>query len=203
GGNISGVDGYPRRGLARLLTSPPERDFRVLTPAEFHSSSGVARIRVARTGSTTKPASVSFTTRDDTARAGEDYVAQIGTLNFAPFEVSKEVTVPLLARIGIDERRWFNLELSNPSAGYTNIPSTPIAILADLRIATDSLRPRADGSITITLHGTVPGRWYGLESSTGLKNWQWVVDNAATGSTLVFDSFLPKTSPQFFRARWE
>jgi hypothetical protein len=92
----------------------------------------------------------------------------------------------------------------HPSAGYTNIAATPVAILPDLRIATDSLRPRADGSISIMLRGSVPGRWYSLESSTDLKNWQWVAGNAAPGSTLVFDSFLPKTSPQFFRgARWE
>jgi uncharacterized delta-60 repeat protein len=201
GGNIFSVDGFPRRGLARLLTSPPERDFRVVTPAEFHSSSGVARIRVARTGSTTNPASVSFTTRGDTARTGEDYVAQSGTLNFAPFEVSKEVTVPLLPRIRIDERRWFNLKLSNPSAGYTNIPSTPIAILADFRIAIDSSQPRGGGSITMTLHGTVPGRWYSLESSTDLKIWQWIAGAQGAGITVTFDNVPLRASPQFFRAR--
>jgi hypothetical protein len=130
-------------------------------------------------------------------------VRETGTLTFAPLEVSKEVAVPLLAKSGVDARQWFNLELSNPSAGYTNIPSTPIAILADLRIATDSLRPHGDGSITMTLHGTVPGRWYSLETSADLKNWGGITGRNATGSTLVFDSFLPKTSLQLFRVRWE
>jgi hypothetical protein len=156
---------------------------------------------VLRTGPTTNVAAVSFITRDATAKAGDDYLAQSGTLEFAPLEVSKEVLVPLLARTEVDARLFFNLELSNPSAGYTNIASTPIAILADLRIATDSLLPRADGSITITLHGTVPGRWYGLESSNDLKNWEAITGVQAGGSTAAFNSFPPKTSPQFYRAR--
>jgi hypothetical protein len=200
GGNIFSVDGFPRRGLARLFTNPPERDFRVLTPAEFFRSAGIARIRVVRTGPTTNAASVSFATANETASAGVDFVPQSGTLEFAPLEVSKEITVPLLAGTGVSLGLSFNLELSNPSAGYTNIAATPVAILPDLRIATDSLRPSADGAITITLHGTVPGSWYSLETSADLKNWGGITGRNASGSTLVFDSFLPNTSPQFFRA---
>ncbi len=212
GGNISNVDGSPRRGLARLLARPPERDFRVFTPAEFVRS-GVARIRVARTGPTTNAASVSFITRDATARAGMDYAARTGTLEFAPLEVSKEVVVPLLAKSGADARLFFNLELRNPSAGYTNIASTPIGIVPDLRIATDSLRPRADGSVAITLRGTLPRRYYILESSADLKNWYVVAGAQALGAETVFHpvwAFDPTTGgstpppwrgPSFFRAR--
>ena len=95
------VNGFPRRGLARLFTNPPERDFRVFTPAECSRSSVFALVRVVRTGPTTNAASVAFTTRDETAKAGEDYGPQSGTLNFAPLEVSKEVAVPLLAHTPI------------------------------------------------------------------------------------------------------
>ena len=200
-GGVSKVDGFPRRGLVRLLTNPSERDFRVFTPAEFFRSSGLSRIRVGRTGSTANAASVSFTTRDNTARAGADYVPQSGMLSFAPLEVSKEVAVPLLARAGVEACLFFNLELSNPSAGYSTIASTPIAIMPDLQIATDLLRPREDGSIIITLRGAMPGRSYSLETSTDLKNWEWVTGTTATGSTTAFDGFRPKTPPQFFRAR--
>jgi hypothetical protein len=37
-----------------------------------------------RTGPTTNAASVSFTTCDGTAKAGTDYIARRGTLEFAP-----------------------------------------------------------------------------------------------------------------------
>jgi len=69
GSSVTAVDGFPP-SLARLLINPPERDFRVLTPAEFSRSSGLARVRVQRTGPTTNAASVSFSTSDDTAKAG-------------------------------------------------------------------------------------------------------------------------------------
>jgi uncharacterized delta-60 repeat protein len=203
GNTVTSVDGFPYLGLTRLLMYPPERDFRVLTPAQFYSSSGVARVQVLRTGPTTNAASVSFTTRDDTAKAGEDYAPQSGTLNFAPLEVSKEVMVPLAARAGGYRRVSFKLELSNPSTGYTNVASTPIVIVIvpELRIAKGSLRPRGDGSIGITLHGTVPGRWYALESSADLKNWEGITGTYAVGSAVVFDNLPPRPLPQFFRAR--
>ena len=73
---------------------------------------------MVRTGDTTVAGSVDFSTADDTAKAGMDYVSQSGTLNFAPLEVSREITVPLLAKTRICGPPWFNLALSNPSPGY-------------------------------------------------------------------------------------
>jgi hypothetical protein len=153
-----------------------------------------------RTGPTANAASVSFTTSDDTAKAGEDYVPQSGTLNFAPLEVAKEVAVPLLVRTGVEARLFFNL--NNPSAGYTNIASTPI-ILSDLRIAPESLRRRADGSIAITLRGTIPGGHYSLEDSSDLKNWQRVSSAQTFVNTVTFENPTRRVAPQFFRGRTE
>jgi hypothetical protein len=198
-GSFNDVDGFPRRGLARLLTNPPDRDFRVFTPAEFLRSSGVGRVRVVRTGPTTNGASVSFRTSDATAKAGVDYVPQSGTLNFAPLEVCKEVAVSLLTGTGTLARIAFNLELNNPSAGYTTIAATPIIIDPDLWLATKSLR----GSIAVTLYGTIPGIGYSFESSTNLTDWLVVSSDQATGPTVVFKSDVTSSSRRFFRARRE
>jgi hypothetical protein len=201
-GSFSEVDGFPRPGLARLFTNPPERDFRVFTPAEFLRSSGVARVRIVRTGATTNAASVSFTTSDATAKAGVDYVAQTGTLNFAPMEVNKEIAVPLLARAGVDGRFFFNVKLSDPSPGYTNIATTPIAIRIDLQIATESVR-FGGRATAVVLHGTVPGITYSLEHSVDLLNWTERVRALATNTIVLFDTAIPSGSAQFFRARKE
>ena len=152
-------------------------------------------------GATTNAAFVSFTTSDDTAKAGEDYAPLSGMRDFAPLEVSKEVVVPLLAKTAIEDRRSFKLELSNASPGCATIAATPVVILPDLRMAVDSLRPRADGSITLTLHGTLPGLTYCLETSTNLTDWfGWASADAANPSTR-FGPFSSDRFPRFFRAR--
>lgn len=214
-GRISGMDGFPRRGLARFRLDRPGFDFRVMTPSECSRSSGVARIQVVRTGPTTSAASISFATRDATAKAGTDYAPQSGTLSFEPLEVSKEVVVPLLATTPIEQRLTFNLEFSNPSPSYITIPSTPVSIRPDLRIATESLHPRADGSVALTLLGTLPGYAYVLEVSPDLMTWIYTGASQATGPATVFDPVLgydPHSNttvwpvrgiPQFFRARRE
>src|SRR5439155_15341322 len=48
-----------------------------------------AILTVTRTGSAANPFSVDYTTSDGTAIAGQDYVAQNGTLNFASGETNK------------------------------------------------------------------------------------------------------------------
>ena len=85
-----------------------------------------------------------------------------------------------------------------------------------MRIATDSLRPRGDGSVAITLQGTLPGISYWLEISTDLQNWYGTATGGqAPGPTMVFYPVLgfdpvfhylippPWRNPQFFRARRE
>lgn len=187
-GGFRSVDGYPRPGVARLFTNPPERDFRVLTPTECRRSDGVARLRVVRTGPTTHSASVSFGTSDDTAQAGEDYVPRSGTLNFAPLEVSKEIAVPVLPCAGVGSRLSFNLNLSNPSAGYTTIAATSVALIPDLRIAAEPLQPQERRSVVIRARGTWAGHFYQLEDSTDLLIWNVVTNRQAFGNETVFDS---------------
>ena len=193
------VDGFPG-SFVRLLDMPPTNDFRVVRPTEFYRATGLARIRVVRTGATTNAAAVSFRTSDDTAKAGEDYESQSGTLNFAPLEVSKEIMVPLRTRTPVEDRLVvFKLELRNPSAGYSAITATPITIVPVLRIASDLVQVRGN-SVTLTLHGTQPRVRYTLESSTDLKNWQWIAENEAVGSALVFNAEVSDTLPRFYRA---
>lgn len=154
-GTVNNVDGFPRSGLARLFVDPPERDFRVVTPARFRRNT-LAKISVVRTGPSTNAASVLYRTSDGSAAAGRDYEFRTGLLQFAPLEVSKDVTVPLIARGRSDERLSFQIDLESPSAGYAAIPSTPVHILPDLRISLKA-PPLPHGTARIEVLGTVPG----------------------------------------------
>ncbi|MCG8626571.1 MAG: hypothetical protein MJE68_31800 [Proteobacteria bacterium] len=64
-------------------------------------------------------ASVDYVTRDDTAIAGEDYVATHGTLTFAPGEVKKSFTLTTIDNNQIDGGREFDILISNATSNNT------------------------------------------------------------------------------------
>jgi CSLREA domain-containing protein len=76
---------------------------------------------------------VSYTTANGTATAGQDYTATSGTLNFGVGETTKTITVPILAD-AIDELpETFTVTLSNPSSGATlGATSTATVTITDV-----------------------------------------------------------------------
>ena len=56
---------------------------------------------------------VNYSTSDETAVAGEDYVTTQGSLSFAPQETSQTVSVEIVGDTSIEEDETFFLELSN------------------------------------------------------------------------------------------
>ncbi len=61
------------------------------------------------------PVTVDFATEDGTAVAGEDYVAQSGTLTFAPGEIRREVRVQVLGSDRYEPTETFAVRLSTAS----------------------------------------------------------------------------------------
>jgi sugar lactone lactonase YvrE len=95
----------------------------------FEGSPAVA-VKISRTGDISGAVSVNYETVDGTAKAGPDYTATSGTLNFAPGELSKTVSVPI-----IDDNLYeggnetFSLTLTSPSApAIVATPSTTIIL---------------------------------------------------------------------------
>jgi uncharacterized delta-60 repeat protein len=84
---------------------------------------------VQRLGETTGPATVKFTTSDGTAKAGVDYVAQAGTLNFASFETEKLVQVPLTGLTNRESRVFFVSLSEATGATLSGQPPVPVMIL--------------------------------------------------------------------------
>jgi len=84
-----------------------------------------ATITVLRTGATNSSVSVNFSTSDGTAVAGQDYVTQIGTLNFAPGDTTKTFSITILDDAPVEADETVNLLLSNPTGGAVlSSPST-------------------------------------------------------------------------------
>lgn len=199
-GRFDEVDGLPRKGLVHLLADEPRPDFRVVTPAEFGSCAGTTELRIVRTGDTTTAASVEFSTQNGTAKAGEHYLPQHGTLDFAPLDVSKTVSVQLVPGKTLSERITFTIVLHHPSAGYATAVPTPVVIRPDLCL--EIARPSAPGSPGIvTVRGTLPGLDYVLDSSPDLQSWTETASGMATSDRLALPFQLPAASSAFFRTR--
>jgi hypothetical protein len=81
-------------------------------------------VTVDRTGDTTGPGSVNFTTADETAASGVNYTGASGTVNFAANETSKTFTIDILHTQPLQDGslsgpKVFGISLSNPSVGDT------------------------------------------------------------------------------------
>jgi hypothetical protein len=60
---------------------------------------------------------VDYRTQDGTAVAGQDYVAMVGTLTFAPGELVQSLTIPVLTDGLAEWDREFSVALVNPTGG--------------------------------------------------------------------------------------
>ena len=61
---------------------------------------------------------VDFETLEGTAKAGEDYLSQAGTLVFAPGELIQQIEVSIVIDEGLEPDEHFTIELGNPVNGY-------------------------------------------------------------------------------------
>ena len=79
----------------------------------------VAVATVERVGDLTEATTVAFSTRDDTAKAGADYVAATGSITFAPGEGAKHIRVPLQGGSSDSVGKSFLVELSQATGSAT------------------------------------------------------------------------------------
>jgi chitinase len=63
-----------------------------------------------------QPVTLTYATRDDTAVAGEDYLAASGTLTFSPGETFQTVTVMVIGDVVADPSEGFYLDITATSA---------------------------------------------------------------------------------------
>ena len=80
-------------------------------------SDGAATVTIERGKPMDRDVKVSYTTVDDTAKAGTDYTSTSGTVTFAPGETIKTFTVPILDDDEISPQVAFKVHLSDPVNG--------------------------------------------------------------------------------------
>ncbi len=93
-----------------------------LPAVSINEDDGQVVIKVARGDYGDKRVSVDYATTNGTAKAGQDYTATAGTLSFAPGEVVKSFTVPILNDYLPEPGKTFKVVLSNPTGGAVLAP---------------------------------------------------------------------------------
>ncbi|MFO0867410.1 MAG: Calx-beta domain-containing protein [Pirellulales bacterium] len=103
-----------------------------------YEGSGMALLTVTRSGDTSQPLTVSFSTSDGTAIAGSDYDATTGIVQFQPGEVSRTVQILTRDDAEIEPLETFVVTLASPSGGTQLGPlvTTTVHIASD-----DAWRP--------------------------------------------------------------
>jgi len=81
--------------------------------AEGNSGTTTARFTVTLSAAATGPITVAYTTADNTAMAGSDYLARSGTLSFAAGEQTKTIDVPVVGDTQVELNETFALRLTS------------------------------------------------------------------------------------------
>ncbi|MGD9843609.1 MAG: DUF1800 family protein [Steroidobacteraceae bacterium] len=88
-------------------------------------TSGLATVVINRVGNSTSKASISYSTIDDTAKAGANYTAKSGTLSWAAGDSSaKTVQITISNVAAFTGRKYFVVSLSNASGVSLGAPNT-------------------------------------------------------------------------------
>ncbi|HZP07028.1 MAG TPA: choice-of-anchor D domain-containing protein [Terracidiphilus sp.] len=117
----SGIDPNGNRNAFVLTpTGPPVAGGATVSGGSVHKpSSGTANIAFTVTvnNNTTAPFAVNFTTADGTAVAGADYIANAGTLTFAPGITSQTIPVQIIGGAPNRSNLFFSLQVRNGGNG--------------------------------------------------------------------------------------
>jgi len=112
------------------------------------------QIRVFRGGndSGVGPITIDYATADGTAKAGLDYTAVSGTLNFPEGTFSQTITIPILKDQIYEGPEQFSITLSNPTGEVDLVPpGSAVVTIGEIRLITETTSDRAIALNTMSL----------------------------------------------------
>jgi Calx-beta domain len=147
----------------RTATPPPARiSIDDVTMAEGNAGQTAFRFTVSLDGAQSGPVTVDFSTANGTATAPGDYVAGSGTVNFAPGETAKTVTVQVNGDTRKEANETFTVNLASAIGNATIADGHAIGTIVNddrnrathRRTLGDALNHKADKRLA----ATVPAR---------------------------------------------
>ncbi len=139
-------------GTGTILTDDvivPQIAIADATVKEGDSGTRTLSFIVTLSQATTNTVTVTYGTADGTAKAGQDYTGQTGTLSFAPGETSKVINVEVIGETAIENNETLKINLTSPT-GATIADRSAIGTIVndDARISV------SDASVTEGNNGT-------------------------------------------------
>ena len=164
--------------------------YRALEPAGS-TSSGFVTLTVRRAGNLTGPSSVTLSTADGTATAGQDYTAQVAVpVAFAAGQAAATVKIPILGDLVDEPDEQFTVSISGTGV---IAPSSAIVTIADNDVAGTLQFQAAEWSVsewkgfvevTVTrTKGTAAGASVHYATVPGTAT---AIDYSPTSGTLIF-----------------
>jgi hypothetical protein len=119
-------------GFKGAFTIPPKNiTIGDVTVTEGTGSSVIASFTVTISSAASQVLTVDYATEDGTALAGQDYVAQSGTLTFNPGETTKTINITVLGDALDELNEQFFVNLSNPSSNGKIVDDQGVGTIVD------------------------------------------------------------------------
>jgi WD40 repeat protein len=109
-------------------------------------------LTVTRTGGSTGPASVDFSTVNGTATNRSDYIGNFGTLRFASGETTKSIQVLLTDDVYEEFDETISVTLGNPTGAVLGNLNTAVLSIIDNDTALPSVNPINDARFFVNQH---------------------------------------------------
>ena len=163
---VAGISSWPSNGGGMIQWA--------ITATNINKNAGSITVPLVRSGGSTLPVKVSYTTYALTA-GSSNYVSASGIVNFAPGVTTQNVTIPILNDRVIDPTRQFSLELISASGGaWLGDQFTSVVSILDTNTP-----PRFTGQPVLLPNGNFQfqtlcstGLVLTVEYATNLLNWQ-------------------------------
>lgn len=114
------------QGIGTIIDNESFPVIRLNTASVPEGDAGTADAVLTATLSvaSTRTVTVAYATEDGSAKAGSDYIAQSGTLTFAPGQTSQQITVKVNGNTRYEPDEFLTVKLSNPVWGRLDPPAT-------------------------------------------------------------------------------
>jgi hypothetical protein len=133
-----------------VIANPPGSFVLAASTLAVDEAAGTATIAIARTGGTSGPASVTYSTSSGTASPNADYTPVANTLFFDNGEATKNITIPIVDDAADEPAETFFLSLSAP----TNRATPGTITTATISITDNDATPAASVDSPTVAEGT-------------------------------------------------